>query len=122
MTVLLVCLGGGVGAGARYLLDTAIKRSSHGPFPWSTLVINLIASCFAGLVAAFSSRLLLDPTAHLLLATGLLGGFSTFSTAIADTLSLTRTHRFGQAGLSLLTSMIAPLLAVAGGFAVGMAL
>ncbi|RBQ00005.1 fluoride efflux transporter FluC [Bifidobacterium xylocopae] len=122
MTALLVCLCGGAGAGLRYLLDSTVKKAWRSPFPLSTLLINLIASLFAGLVAAMAAGLLLDPTTRLLLATGLLGGFSTFSTAMAEVVSLVQGLKLRQAGLYLTSSLLGPLLAGWGGFTLGMAL
>ncbi|BDR54439.1 hypothetical protein KIMH_05500 [Bombiscardovia apis] len=122
MTALLVCLCGGLGAGLRYLLDTSVKNTWHGSFPFSTLLINLIASFFAGLIAALFARLVIDPTTHLLLATGLIGGFSTLSTATVEVVSLVEHLKLRQAAFYLTSTILGPLAATAAGFALGMAL
>ena len=75
-----VCLCGGLGAAARYVCDSVIKASWHKAFPLSTFVINSIAGFLAGVIAGLYSRRFLSDPAHVMLATGFLGGFSTFST------------------------------------------
>lgn len=73
-----VCLCGGLGAAARYVCDSVIKASWHKAFPLSTFVINSIAGFLAGVIAGLYSRRFLSDPAHVMLATGFLGGFSTF--------------------------------------------
>ncbi|BDR52855.1 putative fluoride ion transporter CrcB 3 [Bombiscardovia nodaiensis] len=122
MTALLACLCGGIGAGLRYLLDTTVGRVYKGRWPLGTLLINIIACFFAGLVAALAARLALPSTTHLLLATGLLGGFSTFSTAMNDVVSRMHDGRVGLATIYLLTTILVTLVLTAAGFAVGMSI
>ena len=95
---ILVCLCGGVGASCRYLLDVTIKTYWQRAFPLSTFTINLIAGFLAGLVAALALGGTLDEPWRLVLATGFLGGFSTFSTAINEMVTLFRKHRSGLSG------------------------
>ena len=98
---ILVCLCGGVGASCRYLLDATIKTYWQRAFPLSTFTINLIAGFLTGLVAALALGGTLDEPWRLVLATGFLGGFSTFSTAINEMVTLFRKHRYPhRSGLS----------------------
>ena len=94
---ILVCLCGGVGASCRYLLDVTIKTYWRRAFPLSTFTINLIAGFLAGLVAALALGGTLDEPWRLVLATGFLGGFSTFSTAIHEMGTPFRKHRYPTA-------------------------
>ena len=87
-----VCLCGGLGAAARYVCDSVIKASWHKAFPLSTFVINSIAGFLAGVIAGLYSRRFLSDPAHVMLATGFLGGFSTFST-IRDVVARWADHR-----------------------------
>ncbi|PLS26288.1 fluoride efflux transporter FluC [Bifidobacterium parmae] len=112
----LVCLFGGLGASCRYLLDTAVKTYWTRAFPLSTFVINLLAGLLAGLVAAAALGGGLDESWRLTLATGFLGGFSTFSTAINEMVTLFRRRRYPTAAGYLLASVVVPPLAVAAGF------
>ena len=108
---ILVCLCGGVGASCRYLLDVTIKTYWQRAFPLSTFTINLIAGFLAGLVAALA----LEPW-RLVLATGFLGGFSTFSTAINEMVTLFRKRHYPTATAYLALSLVVPIAAAACGF------
>ncbi|MBI0070959.1 CrcB family protein [Bifidobacterium sp. W8115] len=113
---LLICLCGGLGAGLRYLLDTLVKARWQVDLPLSTMIINLLAGLAAGLVAALAAFHGLPNWGRLLLATGLLGGFSTFSTAVYEVLALTRRRRHLAALGYLAASMLLPPLLTALGF------
>jgi CrcB protein len=75
---LLICLGGAVGTGARYL--TALWASSaFGPaFPAGTLIVNVLGSFLLGFLMGLSP--LFSANARLTLTTGVMGGFTTYST------------------------------------------
>ena len=113
---LLICLCGGLGAALRYLLDTLVKARWQVDLPLSTMIINLLAGLAAGLVAALAAFHGLPAWGRLLLATGLLGGFSTFSTAVNEVLALTRQRRHLAALGYLAASMLLPPLLTALGF------
>lgn len=93
----LLCFFGGIGAMARYVLDVSIQRSWNRSFPLSTLVINGIASLCAGIAMMSYYAQSVDSQTVMLFLTGFLGGFSTFSTAINEVLSLIRKKRFAMA-------------------------
>lgn len=86
MTMLWVCLAGGLGAVARFLLDSRINSRFSVPVPLGTLVINVMGSLLLGLITAAAlnhlgfSQNLKEP-----LGTGFCGGFTTFSTASVET-------------------------------------
>jgi CrcB protein len=112
---LAVALGAGVGAAARHLLDLAATR---GRFPTGILLVNLLGSLLAGVVAGAAS----GPLVTDLLAVGLLGGFTTASALAVDVLQL---HRDGASRLALLDLVLSvgPGLVLAGaGLALGRAL
>ncbi len=86
--ILWVALGGATGSVLRYLL-VAQMRQWLPLFPWGTLLVNGLGSCFAGAFLAYSAKFL--PTTgplYLLLMVGFLGGFTTFSAFSAETLQL----------------------------------
>ena len=112
----LVCAS--AGASCRYLLDVTIKTYWQRAFPLSTFTINLIAGFLAGLVAALALGGTLDEPWRLVLATGFLGGFSTFSTAINEMVTLFRKHRYPTAAAYLVLSLGVPVVAAACGFLV----
>ena len=113
---LLICLCGGLGAGLRYLLDTLVKARWQVDLPMSTMIINLLAGLAAGLVAALATFHGLPNWGRLLLATGLLGGFSTFSTAVNEVLALARQRRHLAALGYLGASILLPPMLTALGF------
>ena len=79
--LLLVFGGGALGTLARYLLGVAIPHVSHEPPNWSVFVANLVGAFLMGIVvtAPFGSRRLDLEHWRLLLGTGVLGGFTTYS-------------------------------------------
>lgn len=86
---LLVCLGGAAGTGARYLVGTWAVKALGTRFPWGTLLINAVGS-FLIVIAlnAGLSRAAISPDLRLVLATGVLGGFTTYSSFNFETLRL----------------------------------
>lgn len=112
----LLCFFGGIGAMARYVLDVSIQRSWNRSFPLSTLVINGIASLCAGIAMMSYYAQSVDSQTVMLFLTGFLGGFSTFSTAINEVLSLIRKKRFAMALGYGVATVAMPLVCVALGF------
>lgn len=84
----LVALAGGAGAAARLLLDGAIRTRTHGRLPLGTITINLTGSLALGLLTGLAGGGLLPPQWHLVLGTGFLGGYTTFSSASLETVRL----------------------------------
>lgn len=88
-TSLLVFLGGGLGANARYWLGSWISgRLSGAGFPWGTALINVTGSLIIGLFMALMLRLNWSPSWRLFFAIGVLGGYTTFSSFSYDTVGL----------------------------------
>ncbi len=79
MSVLMVALGGAVGAVLRYLLGL-IPVKEITSFPFITLSINVLGALLIGGIAAYSSRHSVNDSLMLFLKIGLCGGFTTFST------------------------------------------
>ncbi|KFI91655.1 protein crcB-like protein [Bifidobacterium saguini DSM 23967] len=119
MTFVLVCLCGGLGATARFVLNTSIQEMWKRLFPLSTFVINVIATFCAGLAAAAYAQQVVPESTYLLFVTGFLGGFSTFSTAINEMVSLFRNRHFGMATFYLIATIVVPIICVTLGWLVG---
>ncbi|ETY71472.1 fluoride efflux transporter FluC [Bifidobacterium moukalabense] len=113
---ILVCLCGGIGASARYICDAYIRTLWHRAFPMSTFVINVVAGFLAGVVAGLSMRSVVPQASRLLLATGFLGGFSTFSTMMNEAVTLLRGGRIAAFVGYFVASAIVPVVAVACGY------
>lgn len=86
-----VALGGGAGAALRYMVDFAVTSRWRGRFPLGTFFVNVSGSLALGLVVGEVSSVASFPAA--LLGTGVLGGYTTFSTASYDTVRLARAGR-----------------------------
>jgi CrcB protein len=109
--LLLVCLGGAMGTGARYLIATAAPRLLGTSFPYGTLVVNLVGSfCLGAIMHAGLTTTLMSPTMRIVLSTGVMGGFTTYSTFNYETLELMREGAVGLAGLNVAATVILCLL------------
>lgn len=112
---LLVFLGGGLGAMARHGVNLLAPRVAGTAFPWGTLAINVAGSLLMGLVVGwFALRGGTASGARLFLATGVLGGFTTFSAFSLEAVQLQQRGDLGQAALYVAGSV---LLAIAALFA-----
>jgi len=112
---LFVFAGGGLGAALRHFVNGASLRLVGSDWPLGTLFINVTGSILMGVVAAlFAFKLSLPPALRLFIATGILGGYTTFSTFSLETALLVER---GQSGFALLYVAVSVLLGVAGLFA-----
>ncbi len=100
MGYLVVFVGAGIGGAARHGMNIWVARLMGTHFPWHTLVINILGSLAMGLVAGFFMERS-DATGHLrlFLATGVLGGFTTFSAFSLDAILLWERHEYLLASL-----------------------
>lgn len=87
--IALTAIAGGLGALLRFVLDTAVTRVGARRFPLGTLVINVTGSFALGLVVGWGSDALTSDAA-LVVGTGLLGGYTTFSAASVEAVNLAR--------------------------------
>ncbi len=113
--LLQVALGGAIGASARYLTGLGMARLLGKGFPWGTLTVNFVGSFLMGVlvvVLAHKSGTRFAP----LLATGLLGGFTTYSAFSLDAITIYERGQFGLAALYVFGTLALAL----GGIALGL--
>jgi fluoride exporter len=113
--VLMIGIGGFIGTISRYLLSLLIQNKFLSTFPYATLGVNIIGCFLIGIVYALSDRGNVTVEWRLFLATGILGGFTTFSSFSNDTISMLRDAQYGSALLYVGFSVFIGLLATIGG-------
>jgi CrcB protein len=101
-----ISVAGGFGAATRMLFDGAYKVWSPRSTPWSTLLINVSGSLVLGLLTGLAGARLLPEAWHIVLGTGFLGGYTTFSTASFETISLLEERNWGASLLSGLGTLL----------------
>ena len=99
-----IFFGGGVGALLRYGVEGAISDRHRSPFPLSTLVINVSGSAALGLIAGLLTRGALPANAALWIGTGVVGGYTTFSTFTYETLRLVEDSAWRYVGWNVALS------------------
>jgi fluoride exporter len=115
--LLLVALGGAAGAAGRYLVERAAAQRVSSNFPYGILVPNITGSFLLGLLLAAVTGPWL-----VLLGVGFCGAFTTYSTFAHDTVRLMGDRRGTAAVVNIAVSLVAGLVAVAGGWALGSSL
>ncbi|MFJ3382462.1 fluoride efflux transporter CrcB [Curtobacterium sp. NPDC090217] len=118
LELLLVAVGGGVGAALRFLLDGLVKARVSG-FPLGTLVINVSGSLVLGLLTGLGQAGTLPLPAVAILGTGMMGGYTTFSTASVETVQLLRSGKTRLAVLNGLGMLVVSVGAAALGLLLG---
>ncbi|CCV13556.1 fluoride efflux transporter CrcB [Mesorhizobium sp. STM 4661] len=112
--LLLVVVGGGIGAGIRHLTNIGALRLVGPNFPWGTMAINIVGSFAMGLFIAILMRRGGSNELRLFVATGILGGFTTFSAFSLDFATLwergATLPAFGYALASVIGAIIALFL------------
>jgi CrcB protein len=118
----LVFLGSGLGGVSRYLLGSFFASRVAPSFPWPTLFINVIGSFLIGVF--FGIQVPTPPVtpARLLVAIGILGGFTTFSSFSFETLQLIHKQQFVPAFVYVVGSAAAGLSVAALGYWIGSSL
>jgi CrcB protein len=118
--LLIVCLGGAVGSGARYMLSTWVARVAPSAFPAGTLAVNALGSFFIALIMHVGlSTEAIPPMWRLGLTTGVMGGFTTYSTFNYETTELLREGATSLALANLAATVLACLVAGFLGLVVG---
>lgn len=118
--LLLAAVGGAIGAGSRYLVNIAVGRAAGltAVFPWHTFTVNVVGSFLMGIVLGLLAlKYSGSQELRTFLATGILGGFTTFSAFSADVVFLVERSEFAMAAVYILGSVVVAILALLAGLA-----
>lgn len=123
MDIILVALGGALGAVSRYLVGNIVGKSLGSAWPYGTFIINILGCFCMGLfMTLIVSREMLPPAARLFLCVGLLGGFTTFSSFGYEALNLFTKGEMMPGLVYAGGSLLLGLAAAAAGVGLGKAL
>ncbi len=109
--LLLIGTGSFIGGVSRYLLSQFIQNKSLTTFPFGTLSVNIIGCLLIGVVYGIADKGNMSPEMRLFFATGLLGGFTTFSAFSNDTVALIHSGQYNYAITYILSSVVIGLVA-----------
>ena len=110
--LLLACVGGAIGAGVRFALTQWLAAKGWTAYPWATLAINVSGSVLMGLtVGLIAARATPGPELRVFLATGILGGYTTFSAFSLEVWQLAERGEPGAAAAYIAGSV---MLSIAG--------
>lgn len=110
--ILLISLGGAVGSAARYFTSVYAANAFGTTFAYGTLIVNVVGSFLIAFVMhAASSADIISPDVRLMLTTGVLGGFTTYSSFNYETTQYFRAGTWGLGALNLGVTVIGCLLA-----------
>jgi CrcB protein len=119
MLYLIVFVGAGIGGALRHGVNVGAVRLFGYGFPLGTLIVNVFGSFLMGLLAGyFAFRPGIGQHMRLLLTTGILGGFTTFSAFSLDTALLIERHAYGAAAGYIVGSVAASISALFFGLAI----
>jgi fluoride exporter len=120
--VVMVLLGGALGAPARYLTDVIIRSRYGGVLPWGTFIVNVVGSLILGGTAAAVASTGGPDWVLALVGTGFCGALTTFSAFGYETVRLVEDGSLRAAGLNVVGSVVVAMAACAGGWALVSAL
>lgn len=118
MTLLLVAFLGGLGAATRFVVDGLIRGRRSRAFPLATVLINVSGSALLGLLAGASAYHSLPTTVYVVAAVGFCGGYTTFSTAMVETVRLAQQGDYRRAVANALGTLLLAVGAAALGILV----
>jgi len=121
--LLLIALGGAVGTSLRYGIAVGMLKWLGNAFPFGTLTANVLGSFLLGVVMeSVGDRELAGVQLKLILGTGVMGGFTTYSSFNLETIRLAEQGAWGRAGLYLGVTLVVCVVAGVGGVALARSL
>jgi fluoride exporter len=116
----MVCLGGAVGTAARYLMGVSIQAAFGPSFPVGTLAVNLVGSFLVSMLMVLGAdKGLISTPLRIVLCTGVIGGFTTYSSFNFETMRLLQQGAVGLGLLNLGVTVVGGLVMGTLGFFAG---
>lgn len=114
--MLALALAGAIGTLSRYWLSALVQRWIGTAFPWGTFAVNMLGSFLFGLVWSLAEeRKLLSAEVRVIVLTGFMGAFTTFSTFAFETAAYLRTSQWTLAVANIVAQLVVGLLAMIAG-------
>ncbi|WP_026294817.1 fluoride efflux transporter CrcB [Sediminispirochaeta bajacaliforniensis] len=105
-----VLMGGGLGAASRYLISLTAGRLFGDTFAWGTMTVNLVGCFFIGFIVGLADRTMLPRVLKVVLVTGFLGGFTTFSSFSLESVRMFLAGSFGRGMANLAVNVVVGLV------------
>ena len=120
MTLVLIAVGGAVGALSRYLLQGWVQQLTGDRFPWGTFAVNISGSFLLGVVFALAvDRAILAPEVRVPVMIGFIGSYTTFSTLMLESWRMVEEGDYLFMLGNLVGSAVVGMVAVVAGLAIG---
>lgn len=118
--LVLLAVAGAMGTLCRYWLGDIVQRLCGPAFPWGTLTINVIGCLLFGFVWSLANeRMLISPQARIVILTGFMGAFTTFSTYAFESAQMLKDTEWQRALANIALENVVGIAAVFVGFAIG---
>jgi CrcB protein len=109
----MVAMGGALGAVLRYVVASVIQSAAWGGFPWGIFLVNITGGLAMGLIVELAAlKIQMSPETRAFLTTGILGGYTTFSTFSLDSVLLIERGQYASAALYVVGSTLLSITAV----------
>lgn len=122
MNILLVIGGGGIGSVCRYLFSLLAGKLFGNHFPLGTFGVNVLGCFLIGLGFSLAERSIISPTTRLFFMTGFLGGLTTFSTYMLESVNFLENHQLSTAFINFAANNLGGLVLVFLGLWLGRAI
>ncbi|MEK6794271.1 MAG: fluoride efflux transporter CrcB [Spirochaetota bacterium] len=117
--IVYIALGGSIGAVSRYLVSAASQKYLSSIAPWGTFIVNVSGCFIIGFLWSFVEERIISPNVRLFLFTGVLGGYTTFSSFGLETFNLLRDGEMRLGVMNVLMSVVLGIGCVFLGYVLG---
>ncbi len=118
-SILIVGLGGFLGSSSRYITSIIVSKYFSSSFPLATFIVNIIGSLLIGIILGYAIKYQIkESNLILFLATGFMGGYTTFSAFAFENMQLLSSHNYSTFFLNIALSIIIGVAAAFVGFSI----